>query len=484
MRALIVRLLFTVLSVAAAPAFAAGLRLNLWPVPPIYTGTTYQIGVDVQKEDRNDGIVHQGPFTFRTVLPAGVRYVGFNGGLWSCVAQPDQRDVSCTYSGTLDFWNPNSMSLGINAMVDYGIAPGSVTVSGTVSSAQVPLPPTPTCVAPPSTTGCASVATAFVTSKLQFTGWGVSGGQVTSGPVATWIGQPLEAGQPNMFVFEFLNTGFGQVNTPVTLDVWLPPGVSYDGALSGIPVWTCSNQASPGHVRCTTPYLYDSLSGFLSMRIQVAPTIAVPGPLFVHAAVGNNLQAPPGDCVANPTQLGCGRLQFHTRVPRVATLVASSMTHSPPVATLGTEFGPLVLEYRNIGEANAGATNLYLQLPPHIEYRGVLSSLPAATCTTQGTLAAGQIVVCQTSGLGAPPFNQGSLSLRLYGSALAASPGPLPVVAAVDLGAAPNTATLASCVANPAQSFCATDALTTYFPCALQWADGIFCDGIEPFVRP
>lgn len=31
---------------------------------------------------------------------------------------------------------------------------------------------------------------------------------------------------------------------------------------------------------------------------------------------------------------------------------------------------------------------------------------------------------------------------------------------------------------------CAVDAITTHFPGALQWVDGIFCDGTRPFVRP
>jgi hypothetical protein len=472
------------LLVYGSVASAAGLRLTMWPVPTIYTGTSYSTGVSFEKEDRADGIDHVGPFTFRTMLPPGVRYSGFQGVSWTCSAQPDLRDVTCIYSGTLTYWNPGSMSLGINAIVDYGIAPGPVNVIGTLSSAQVPLPPNPVCQASPTTTGCVSTATAYVTSKIQITGWGMNSGWVTAGPVAVWTGPPYEAGQSNAFMVEVHNIGFGQNNSPVTLDLWLPAGVSSTGSGTGSPAWACNPQPTPGHIRCTTAYMYDTLNGFLSLFVQVAPTVAVPGPLYVHAAISNNVQLAPTDCVANPSQLGCGRLQFHTRTPRVATLVAADLWHSPDVVTLGQEFGPVVFEYRNIGEATAGTTNLYLQLPPHVEYRGLLSSSPAATCAAQGSIASGQIVVCQSSGLGSAPYNNGSLSLRLYGGALAASPGPLPVIAAVDLAAAPNPALLQSCAANSAQSFCATDAITTYFPCALQWVDGIFCDGIQTFVRP
>jgi hypothetical protein len=183
-------------------------------------------------------------------------------------------------------------------------------------------------------------------------------------------------------------------------------------------------------------------------------------------------------------QLGCARLQIPTRTPRIATLVSDGISHNPAVFTLAQEQGPLVIGYRNIGEAAAGSSNVYIQLPPYFEYRGLFSSSPPATCTTQGALASGQIVVCNSSGLGAAPFNLGSLSLRVYAGAQSASPGPVPVRVAVDLATPANAALLNACAANPAQSFCATHGIPTFFPCSAQWADGLFCDGIETFVRP
>ncbi|WP_313915817.1 hypothetical protein [Tahibacter sp.] len=76
-------------------ASAAGLRLHMWPTPPVFTGTSYSIGASFEKEDRNDGITHLGPFTLRTTLPAGVRFAGQNGANWTCSAQPNLRDVTC-----------------------------------------------------------------------------------------------------------------------------------------------------------------------------------------------------------------------------------------------------------------------------------------------------------------------------------------------------------------------------------------------------
>lgn len=464
---------------------AAGLRLSLWPTPPIYTGTSYNIGVLFEKEDRNDGIVHAPPFTFRTTLPVGVQYSGFNGGQWSCSAAPNLRDVTCSYSAELNFWGPSSSSLGISATTAAAMTTGPLTLSGTVASAQVPLPPTPNCQPSPSTTGCASSATSVVQSQVRITGWGVSGGTVTTGQVAVWTGQPFEAGTSNhILVLDTHNIGYGQVNTPVTIDYWLPAGFSYSGTVSGIPGYTCTALTPATHVRCTTPYFYDGLSGFISLRVDVAADVAVPGPLFVHAAISNNVQAQPPNCVADPAQLGCARLQLHTRTPRVAVLVGDGMTHGPATVTLGKP-ATLQLNYRNIGEAIAGSSQIYLRLPPYIEYLGQISASPAAACSAQGSLAAGQVVTCSSSGLGAAPFGQGSLNLNLFAHAQAASPGPLPVLAAVELAATPNAALLNSCAANPNQSFCISDSMATYFPCALQFgAEGIFCDGLQPFVRP
>ncbi|WP_257387297.1 hypothetical protein [Tahibacter caeni] len=468
---------------AVPAASAAGLRLTVGPVPTIYSGTTYYFSAGIEKEDRNDGIVHHAPFTFRTTLPPGVEYAGWNGG-WTCSTPPgNRRDVTCVYPTDLNFFNPASGYLQINATVVPTVTPGPVNVVATLESSEVPLPQNPTCAPSPSVTGCASAATSYVQSQIRINDWGYTNGTVTNGPVAVWTGAPFEAGTQNMLVFGVSNSGYGPANTPVTVDLDLPAGFVYAGMFASNPAFGCAAQTPPTHVRCTTPYLIDQGYGFASLRIDVAPDVAVPGPLYVHARVANDAQAAPADCVANPLQTGCGRLQVPTRAPRVPTLVGDSVTHVPATFTLGQEAGPVVVSYRNVGEGNAGATTVYVQLPPYFEYRGVFSASPAATCLSQGQVAAGAVVVCQTAGLLSGGL--GWISLRLLPHAQAASPGPLPVVAAFDLATPSTTAILQSCVANPAQAFCANDAIPTFFPCALQHGDeGIFCDGFQPFVRP
>jgi hypothetical protein len=469
---------------AISTASAAGLRLTIWPTPPVFSGTAYSFGVYIEKEDRNDGIVHTAPFTFRTTLPAGVAYTGWNGN-WTCSTPPnDLRDVTCVYNTSLDFWNPGSGSLQINATVSPTVTPGPVAIVGTLQNAQVPLPPNPACAASPSTTGCASSATNYVASQVRINDWGYTNGTVTNGPVAVWTGGPFEAGAQGMIVIGTTNTGYGPTNTPVTLEVTLPDGLSYAGIVAANPAFTCAPQTPPTRVRCTTPYFYDTLYAFLSMRVDVAQNVAVPGPLFVHASIGNNVQVPPADCVATPLQTGCGRLQISTRTPRVATIVGDSITHTPATFVLGQEPGPIVVSYRNVGEATSGQMTFWTQLPPYFEFIGTFASNPAATCAAQGTIAAGHVVRCTVAAVGAAPFGDGYVSLRVFAHRQAASPGPLPVVAAFDLADPSSAAMLASCVANPAQAFCAHDAIPTLFRCAMQFEDGVFCDGFQPFVRP
>lgn len=472
------------LALFAGGARGAGLQLEMWPVPPVYSGTSYNFGVVFSKQDRNDGLTHHAPFTFRTTLPPGMTYTSYNGANWSC--SNAGQVVTCVYGVDLHFWIPGSSSLGINAMVDPGIALGPMSISGTLESAEVPLPPNPPCAASPALNGCVSVATSAVASKVYFTGWGASGGAVTAGPVATWIGPPFEAGAIGVLTLDMHNIGYGPVNTPVAVDVLLPPKMHVDGLVNGIPSWTCqAPQLSPAgdRIRCTTPYMYDTLNSYLSLRVGMDSDVPVPGPLFVHAAISNNVQVAPADCVGNPLQQGCARLQVPTRTPRVATLVVDAVSHNPAVYTLGQEPGPLAITYRNVGEAAGAASNVHVQLPPHIRYLGVQSASPPMSCSVQGLPASGEVVTC--SGVGMPAGLSGYVNLRVFAGAGAASPGPLNVLVGVDAAQPAGSGVLSSCAASPAQAFCNVHPVTTFFPCAAQWGDeGIFCDGLQVFVRP
>ena len=90
--------------------------------------------------------------------------------------------------------------------------------------------------------------------------------------------------------------------------------------------------------------MYQGQTGFASIRTDFAPDIAVPGPLYIHAAIGNTLAPPPTDCVANPVQSGCGRLAVNTRPPSAAYLRFNDpdAQHSPAYFTIGQDNGPVV----------------------------------------------------------------------------------------------------------------------------------------------
>src|SRR5690606_19366549 len=115
------------------------------------------------------------------------------------------------------------------------------------------------------------------------------------------------------------NTGFG--STPSILKVKFPEGVTYSGVTTGIPAWSCSaTMEIDGELLTCSATMSQGQTGFASIRADFAPDVAVPGPLYIHASIGNTLAPPPTNCVANPVQSGCGRLAVNTRPPSAAYL--------------------------------------------------------------------------------------------------------------------------------------------------------------------
>lgn len=106
------------------------------------------------------------------------------------------------------------------------------------------------------------------------------------------------------------------------------------------------------------------------------------------------MQAAPANCMA-AAQLGCARLPLHRRTPSVVVLTSDGIATAPATVALGEEATRSV-GYRNVGEA-AAASNVCAPAA-YFEHRGLLSSTLAATCSSQGSLAACQIVCrCQRS---------------------------------------------------------------------------------------
>jgi hypothetical protein len=466
-------------------AQAGGLRLELWPTPPVFTGTDYYFGVSISKEVAGDGVNQNGPFTFHAYFPEGMTFTGGSGGGWTCATPPPgARELICTATGTLTGSNPNLSFLSVNGKTSLAMPLGTTEISATLSSAQVPLPPILICAPSPSTSGCASAAPQVVESKIEILGWGAG----NTNPVETWW-QTIEAGLNQAIIPVYMvNTGFGSTNTPATLKVKFPPGVTYSGFTSGIPAWTCSAAMEPDGqlLTCTVPYMTNGQIGFASIRADFAPDIAVPGPVYFHAAIGNDQVAPPTTCVADPYQRGCGRLAVNTRPPSAAYLRFNDpdVQHSPAYFTLGQDNGPVVVNFRNIGDGVAANTAVQIKLPPGFAYTQTYSAIPSLTCTTSGTLASGQLLTCQ--GAAMAPGSNGYVSFGVnLDPVLTESPGPVPLVGAIDTSSPANTTLLASCASDPNQINCFWHEIPTYAPCALQYgADGIYCDAFEDIGLP
>jgi hypothetical protein len=476
--------LFIVLASMSSLADAGPLRLDV-QMPTTYTGTEFSFLVQVRKENVGDGIVYTGPFTVHSYLPQGMSFISGGVGGWSCsVAGTDSRELICSANATLTDVNYNMSVLSVLARTDIDMPLAPAEISTTLSSAQVPLPPTLICAPSPSTSGCATVTPTVQESKIEIFGWG-SG---NANPVETW-GQTIEAGSlQNIIPVYMLNTGFSSSNTPVTLKVKFPLGVTYSGFTSGIPAWACSAamEVDGQLLTCTVPYMASGQLGFASIRTDFAPDVAVPGPLYFHAAIGNDQIAPPTTCVANPVQRGCGRLAVNTRPPSAAFLRFDDpdVQHSPAYFTLGQDNGPIVVNFHNIGDGFATNTAVQIKLPPGFAYTQTYSAIPALTCTSSGTLAAGPLLTCEGAGMAAGSSGFVSFGVNLD-PVLTESPGPVPLVGAIDSSNPANTTLLASCASDPNQINCFWHEIPTYAPCALQYGvDGIYCDAFEDIGLP
>ena len=470
-------ILMALLAGVPSLSHSAGLSLNL-QMPEVSTGTQFNFGATITKTPLGDGLVYTGPFTLHVTLPEGMSMISGGGGNWSCNVQlPDSRGIVCVSTGTLSdpVWGLNFLSLKGYTNIDMPLGP--TTISATLSSPDFPLPPSPACVPSPSTSGCATISPAVAESSIVITGWGNNGI-----PVSTWPAVLEANSTQNSLVVDVRNFGFGASNTPVTLKIKFPQGATFASA-SGLPSWACSAQmeADGELLTCTVPAMFPDQSGYLTFRVNLAADIAVPGPLYFHAAIGNNVVPPPTTCVGDPAQRGCGRLAVNTRAPSAAFLRFSDpdVEHAPAYFTVGQDNGPILVHFSNIGDGLAMNTALQIKLPRGFAYTQNHTSLPAMVCTSSGTLADGPLLTCQGAGL--PPGTSGYISFGVHlDPTLTERPGPVPMVGAIDTSNPANTTLLAACASDPNQINCFWHEIPTFAPCALQHGmDGIYCDGFE-----
>ncbi|MBB5209295.1 hypothetical protein HNQ52_002858 [Chiayiivirga flava] len=467
---------------AASGSVQAGvtprLEVQMGPPPTLDSGTFGANGENgigftftLLNASELDDLTAQGPFTLRVELPPGVSYAGMNGGLWTCVAAG--QSVECSYPADLTYWNWGSSGMSVHIDTAPGIPiPGAGLVRATLESAEVPLPDPVVCEDVPvynmatSDTGCVERSIPHRRSQVEFSQafW------------SHWT-QPFTAGGQGSINMGFRNTGYGQNNGPVVVDVQLPPGITRYGG-GGSPPFDCVNEAPDAQgqrVRCTTAYFYDGQdqqTAGLQFLVDIADDIAIPGPHPVVATV-HNAQQPARDlstCVDTPMPVGCGYYgAIQTQAMPQPKLEFLSVQHLPGAAVHRLTETTVQPSFANAGDGSAGAMTLRVSAPAGFAYDRATAS-PPATCSASGSAAAGQTVICEYP-QGLPPSVTGYSGVaNLVFDVLADAPAEGRFVFAIGDTLQPGPS-LAACVANAQQDGC-----IEYFVPVSPW---LFCDGFE-----
>lgn len=372
-------------------------------------------------------------------------------------------------------WSSSAINLYVDVDGDLPV-PGSSTLRMTLEHAQVPLPVPLVCEDVPvanyatSTTGCVERAVSHRESQLVFV-------------PAAWqqTPAPVEAGSRVTLQAAWRSIGFGTSNGAVTARFLLPPGLGYYGH-GGITQWTCSAAAPDAQgqlVTCTTPGWFDGINesqANIVLRADVAPDVAVPGPLPVLATISNAAQPAPDFalCAAQAPPVGCGAFSVTTCAARLSRMDILELVPGRAMFNQGEE-ARISVSYANIGEGDATGATLEFALPPGFSYVRTTGSPTLACSVAAGTPASGQTLGCRyaaTFGAGV----QGSLNLFLDVLPDSA-PQSLLVASASDEGR-PGPA-LQQCIDDPAS----TASMVGCGRAVLQVSPWIFCDGFERLGR-
>lgn len=454
------------------------LEMQMAPPPTLDSGTFgangengIGFGITLLNASQLDDLTAQGPFTLRVELPPGVSYAGMNGGLWTCSGAA--QTVECSYPADLTYWNGVSSGLAVHIDTAPGIPiPGAGLIRATLESAEVPLPDPVVCEDVPvyntatSDTGCAARSIPHRQSQVEFS-------------QAFWShwGQPFTAGTQGSITMGFRNTGYGQNNGPVIVDVQLPPGITRYGG-GGSPPFDCVNQAPNAQgqrVRCTTAYFYDGQdqqTASLQFLVDIAQDIAIPGPHPVVATV-HNTQQPARDlatCDDTPMPVGCGYYgAIQAQAMPQPKLEFLDVQHLPGAVLRRHAEATLQPTFANVGDGSAGAITLRTGAPPGFAFDRATAS-PSATCSATGSSATGQTITCEYP-QGLPPSTTGYTgAANLVFDVLGSAPTDARFVFAIGDTLQPGPS-LAACSANPQQEGCIEHRVPV--------SPWLFCDGFE-----
>lgn len=463
-------------SAAAAPAFAAPqVQLSLQPTPTLDTHTRGNKHVAFGLTLLN-GETANAPFTLRFDLPphVTVRHAPQNNPTqWSCTWTTTT--LTCVYGTSLFSSMYQSSGLQIEVDVDGDLpVPGNSVLRATLESAQLPLPPQPVCTdSTPtsyianSTTGCVARTVAHRRSQVVFL------------PEQWSRDYPeFEAGSTNVsFYAGFSNQGFTQAHQPVTARFLLPPGITYR-SVWGIVQWTCSAAAPDAQgqlVTCTTAYFFDGMGPHqanIGLRVDVAPDVAVPGPLPIFATISNPDQPPPAFslCDDPAPPIGCGYYTIPTRAARVSRMDILDMQPFQPLYNRGDE-ARVDVTYSNVGEGNATAATLAFAVPPGFAYTHNSASPPINCTVVAGSAATGETLECRYAA--SYPAGVAGFVYLHFDVLRNAAPSSLFIGSASDDGM-PGPS-LAQCIADPASP----EPMLGCGRTTVQVSPWIFCDGFE-----
>lgn len=421
--------------------------------------------------------------TMTMTIPSGLTYAGWDGALWSCVA--NNQDVTCTSNATLPVFPDLSGVLQVYTDVSSAVAAGTaVSFNLRWSTPTFPGNPGGTCTF---ANQCRPVGNTIRQSRLT--------NALSTSPLGS---SPWTPGAERVLNFPISGTGYNQNNGEVTSTIYLPPKVTFVGAdpqgSNPLPVCTAGPITASGQaVTCTSTTLTNIPtdpvgSAGVFLRVALAADLPAPASIQIKATSGiaEQPQRAPGSCVGSPLPDGCAVLNISTSVALVPRMIfnrsllpAVGMSITPlNIDWASPQPAVLRLEYRNIGTAASSTSRLHLQLPSGLAYQGINSSSPAATCSASGSVAIGQLLSCQAAGLAINA--SGSLRVNVLPET---SIGDLShVLAGVNADAAMSAESqLDACVLEPSREDCAMlEVAPTFVACGGRFgASGIFCNGYE-----
>ena len=433
---------------------------------------------------------------FRKILPL------LSSPLWDCSATPiGASNVVCNRpAGAL----PAGSFLMLQ--VDSTTVPAGTAAEfrAYLEDLNDPFPVAPVCVADTSSTGCTSLSTPIRQSALRFSRWnnGINGTSridaISSLPAFEVQSFFQVDGYRQIHVFDDPFADYYEYSgAPIELEILLPPelethptqGSWYSSQTRGTQSCVSSTDGDHEVIFCqiSRPSIfYDVDIANLRGWVKLKAGASITGPVAVYSAIGNGVTPLPTNC-ADPlvlqTNEQCGRLMVTVLTP--PDLRFTQITPSPAIFGPGRD-AEIRFDYKNLGTSKyTQQLGVKIQLPVGFEYRGMTHSAELAVCGVSGTVATGQVINCYAP---SPPtfyfegLAEGWINVKGWmDPQLTEIPSTLSVVSAI--GLASNSALLAGCISNPAQTHCGVQPISVS-TCAFERSgvDGIFCDDFEEWI--